>query len=148
MNKQLFNRAQNVNTLGQYVMITVTVCGIENFSCERKSYARERINSLFASLSNHPDYVGCFERGLTMFNDTCFGVCCEEKYADSLKSTVERFINNFNFDVIVACGRFETMSYAECDSKLYGGDLYEVLRNAHKRFGVGKRFFKVVKGRK
>lgn len=148
MNKKLFKRAQNVNTLGQYVMVTLTVCGIEHFSPERKEFAREKINSLFTSLSNHPDYIGCFDRGLTMFNDSCFGICCEEKFSDGLKNTIFRFIKSFNFDVIIACGRFETCDYSQCDTQLYGGDLYEALRKAHKRGGVGKKFFKVFNGKR
>ena len=147
MNKKLFKRAQNVNTLGKYVLFTVTVCGIENFSSDRKRFAREKINNLFVSLSHHPDYIGCFDKGLTMFNDNCFGISCEEQYVDGLTNTIDRFIKSFNFDVVIASGRFETMDYAECDSKYYGGDLYTTLCNAHKRGGIGKKFYRIVKGK-
>jgi hypothetical protein len=145
--KTLFKRAQNVKTLGHYVMVVVTVDGMRDFSPERKQFARDKMNSLFISLSNHPDYVGCFDKGLTMFNDDCFGICCNEEYADGLKKTIDRFIKSFNFDLIISCGRFETMSYANCDSELYGGDLYEILRKAHKFCGIGKKFFKRVQGK-
>jgi len=147
MNRKLFKRAQSVNSLGQYVMVVVTVDNMKHFTLERKQYAREKINSLFMTLSAHPDYIGCFERGLTMFNDDCFGICCEAKLATSLKNTIERFTRNFNFDLIISSGYFETMNYAECDTKLYGGDLYNLLRYAHKLFGVGKKFFKRVRGK-
>ena len=145
--KTLFKRAQNVNTLGHFFMVVVTVDGIENFSAERKAFAREKMNNLFTSLSHHPDYVGCFNKGLTMFNDGCFGICCEEQFANGLQKTIERFVKSFNFDLIVSCGRFETMDYSKCDTELYGGDLYDVLRMAHKCGGVGKKFFIHVKGK-
>ena len=145
--KTLFKRAQNVDTLGHFVMYVVTVDGIENFSAEGKAFAREKMNNLFMSLSHHPDYVGCFNKGLTMFNDSCFGICCEEQFADGLKKTIEQFIMSFNFDLIVSCGRFESMDYSKCDTEFYGGDLYNMLRVTHKCCGIGKKFFSRVRGK-
>lgn len=145
MSRKLFRRAQSKQS--QYVMFTVTVRDAEKFSEDQKRFAREKINNLFVSLSHHPNYVGCFDKGLTMFNDNCFGICCELAYMKSLQNTIDRFIKGFGFDVIIGCGFFDTMDYAQCDTMLYGGELYTILRNAHKHGGVGRKFYKVVKAK-
>ena len=144
--KTLFKRAQSVETLGKYVMITVQVAGIEKFSPERKEHVRSKMHNLFTSLSGHPNYLGCFERGKTFFDDYAFGLACEEQYAEALKKTLIRFIKSYNFDTIMACGHFETMTWSKEDTEYYGGYLYHELLNAHLRGGIGRNFYSIVQG--
>lgn len=146
--KKLFKRAQDVKTLGRFVLVTIQAEGVDKFSSERKQLVYSKLRNLFQSLSEHPDYVGCFERGFTMFNDYAFGIACSEEHAESLKRTISRFAKGYNFDTILACGRFETMVYSNEDSEYYGRHLYDLLLKAHRFGGIGKRYYARIKGLK
>jgi hypothetical protein len=139
--KKNFKRAQ---VSGQYVMFTVAAVGVEDMPAERKEFVNHKMKNLFNLLSGHPDYVGCFNQGKTLFDDYTFGITCRAEHATILKRTILRSIQAWSFDCRVAYGRFETMNCFEEDTLYYGGYLYQELLRAHKIFGLGKKFFEYV----